>query len=113
MLTNLKRFLIHCSTKWCGTDNKFRALAESESELWDLAEELAYDNYSSFFDAQDLLEDLGYDIDDLSEEEIESILDNVDGSEYYDYTIEECEDDKEWDSFGDDYIYTVNEEENE
>lgn len=108
----MKKFIITCDTNWCGTDNKFRALAESESDLWDLAEELAYDNYSSFFDAQDLLEDLGYDIDDLSEEEIESILDNVDESEYYDYAIEECDDDEEWDSFGDGYIYTVNEEKN-
>lgn len=109
----MKKFIITCDTNWCGTDTKFRALAESESDLWDLAEELAYDNYSSFFDAQDLLEDLGYDIDDLSEEEIESILDNIDESEYYDYAIEECDDDDEWNSFEDDYIYTVNKEENE
>ena len=87
-------------------------MAESELELEDLAEELAFNNYSSFFDTQELLEDLGYDIDDLSEEEIESILDNINEAEYYDWRIAEC-DDEEWDSFGDAYIYTVNKEENE
>ena len=109
----MKKFIITCDTEWCGTESRFRALAESELELEDLAEELAFDNYSSFFDTQDLLEDLGYDIDDLSEDEIESILNNISEADYYDWKIEECEDDEEWDSFGDDYIYTVNKEENE
>ena len=39
----MKRFLIHVSTYWCGMDNTFRAVAESEMDLWDLAEQLAYD----------------------------------------------------------------------
>lgn len=42
----MKRFLIHVSTYWCGMDDTFRAVAESEMELWDLAEQLAYDNFS-------------------------------------------------------------------
>lgn len=106
----MKKFIITCDTNWCGTESRFRALAESELDLEDLAEELAFDNYSSFFDAQDILEDLGYDIDDLSEDEIESILDNISESDYYDWKIEEC-DDEEWDSFEDDYIHTVTYEE--
>lgn len=108
----LTKFIITCDTVWCGTESQFRALAESELELEGLAEELAFDNYSSFIDVQDLIEDLGYDIDDLSEE-IESILDSVDETNYYDWKIEECTDDEEWNSFEDDYIYTVNKEENE
>lgn len=108
----MKKFIITCDTQWCGTESQFRALAESESDLWDLAEELAFDNYSSFFDAQDILDDLGYDIDDLSEEEIEAILDNVDETQFYDWKIEECND-EEWDSFGDDYIHIINNKENE
>lgn len=109
----MKKFIITCDTNWCGTESRFRALAESELDLEDLAEELAYDNYSNFFDAQDILEDLGYDIDDLSEDEIESILDSINESDYYDWKIEECDDDEEWNSFEDDYIYTVNSKENE
>ena len=44
----MKRFLIHVSTYWCGMDDTFRAVAESEMELWDLAEQLAYDNFQSY-----------------------------------------------------------------
>lgn len=43
----MKRFLIHVSTHWCGEEDTFRAVAESESDLWDLAEQLAYDNFYS------------------------------------------------------------------
>lgn len=35
----MKRFLIHVSTYWCGMDDTFRAVAEDETQLWDLAEE--------------------------------------------------------------------------
>lgn len=31
----MKRFLIHVSTYWCGMDDTFRAVAESEMELWE------------------------------------------------------------------------------
>ena len=109
----MKKFIITCDTNWCGTDNKFRALAESEEDLDDLASELAYDNFYSFFDTNDILEDLGYDSEDLTDEEIDKILENVDESAYYYYDIEECDDEEEWNSFGDDYVYTVNKEENE
>lgn len=39
----MKRFLIHVDTNWCGEEDTFRAVAESEIELWDIAEQLAYD----------------------------------------------------------------------
>lgn len=41
----MKRFLIHVSTYWCGMDNTFRA--ESELELDEIADQLAYDNFQS------------------------------------------------------------------
>lgn len=31
-----------------GEEDTFRAVAESESDLWDLAEQLAYDNFYSY-----------------------------------------------------------------
>jgi hypothetical protein len=43
----MKRFLIHVSTYWCGMDNTFRAEAESELELDEIADQLAYDNFQS------------------------------------------------------------------
>lgn len=57
----MKRFLIHVSTYWCGMDDTFRAVAESEMELWDLAEQLAYDNFQSYSCENDIAEEEGYD----------------------------------------------------
>lgn len=53
----MKRFLIHVSTYWCGMDNTFRAVAESEMDLWDLAEQLAYDNFQSYSCENDIAEE--------------------------------------------------------
>lgn len=53
----MKRFLIHVSTYWCGMDNTFRAVAESEMDLWDLAEQLAYDNFQSYGCEADIAEE--------------------------------------------------------
>ena len=73
----MKRFLIHVSTYWCGMDDTFRAVAESEMELWDLAEQLAYDNFQSYSCENDIAEEEGYDPDEM----------------------EECEDDEEWNEY--------------
>lgn len=97
MSTNLKRFLIHCSTAWCGMDDTYRAVAEKEEDLWDLADQLAYDNFMSYGGSDLILED--YDTEDMSEDEIETILEDVDESDYYYASIEECEDDEEWNSY--------------
>lgn len=55
----MKRFLIHVDTNWCGEEDTFRAVAESEIELWDIAEQLAYDNFYSFGHDQDIAEEEG------------------------------------------------------
>lgn len=59
----MKRFLIHVSTYWCGMDNTFRAEAESELELYEIAEQLAYDNFQSYGCEADIAEEEGYDPD--------------------------------------------------
>ena len=104
MSTNLKRFLIHCSTAWCGMDDTFRAVAEKEEDLWELADQLAYENLMSYGGFEDILEDLGYDTEDLSSEEMEDILADIDESAYYYATIEECEDDDEWNDYAGEII---------
>lgn len=53
----MKRFLIHVSTYWCGMDDTFRAVAEDETQLWDLAEELAYQNFQSYGLDEEIAED--------------------------------------------------------
>ena len=103
----MKRFLIHCSTAWCGMDDIFRAVVEKEEDLWELADQLAYDNFMSYGGPELILDD--YDTEDLSDEEIEDILANIDESEYYGASIEECEDDEEWDSYGGEIIGEDNE----
>lgn len=102
MSTNLKRFLIHCSTEWCGMDNTFRAMAEKEEDLWELADQLAYDNFMDYGGIDLILED--YDTDDLSEEEIETIIEGINECDYYYASIEECKDDEEWNDYNDKII---------
>lgn len=61
----MKRFLIHVSTYWCGMDDTFRAVAEDETQLWDLAEELAYQNFQSYGLDEEIAEDQGYNPDEM------------------------------------------------
>lgn len=49
-------------------DSTFRAVAESETELWDLAEQLAYDNFQSYGCESDIAEEEGYDPDEMTDE---------------------------------------------
>ncbi len=79
----MKRFLIHVSTYWCGMDNTFRAEAESELELDEIAEEE------------------GYDPDEMEDSDWDKLWETVDESQYYNFTIEEFEgDDEEWEEYG-------------
>ena len=119
MSTNLKRFLIHCSTKWCGMDDTFRAVAEKEEDLWELADQLAYENFNSYGGTDLILEDY-YDTENMSEDEIETILEDVEESDYYydsndTYTYNGNFDETiESDNYSDNYIdvndYYTNEE---
>ena len=97
----MKRFLIHCSTFWCGTDNTFRVLAEQEEDILDLASDLAYDNFMAYADYDAILEELGYDHTEISDEKRDEILSEIDEGEYWYYIIEECEDDEEWNNYDD------------
>lgn len=47
----MKRFLIHVSTSWCGMDDTFRAMAENDYELDEIANQLAYENFQ-FYDCE-------------------------------------------------------------
>lgn len=95
----MKRFLIHVSTHWCGEEDTFRAVAESESDLWDLAEQLAYDNFYSYGHDQDIAEEEGYDPDEMEEGDWDKLWSRVDENAYYSSSIEECEDDEEWNEY--------------
>lgn len=94
----MKRYLIHCQTAWC--DDWYSAEAESEFDLEDIAEQLAYETFVSYCDTADILEKEGYDPDELSDEEIDSIMNNIEESSYYWYDIEEFDGtDEEFESY--------------
>lgn len=95
----MKRFLIHVDTNWCGEEDTFRAVAESEIELWDIAEQLAYDNFYSFGHDQDIAEEEGYDPDEMTDEDWDEMRSRIDETDYYSFSIEECEDDEEWNEY--------------
>ena len=74
----MKRFLIHVSTYWCGMDNTFRAEAESELELDEIADQLAYDNFQSYGCEADIAEEEGYDPDEMEDSDWDKLWETVD-----------------------------------
>lgn len=102
----MKKFLIHVSTSWCGMDDTYRAEAESEIELCDVAEQLAYDNFQSYDCDLYVAEDNGYDPDEMSDEDWDNLWDTIDESNYYSSTVEEFEgDENEWEEYGGEIVY--------
>ena len=93
----MKRFLIHVGTAWCGMDNTFRAVAENENDLYDLAQDLAYENFQSYGCEDDIAEQEGYDPDEMEGSDWDELWETVDESQYYDFSVEEFEgDEEEW-----------------
>lgn len=70
-----------------------------EMELWDLAKQLAYDNFQSYSCENDIAEEEGYDPDEMEESDWDELWSRVDESTYYSFSIEECEDDEEWNEY--------------
>lgn len=64
----MKRFLIHVSTSWCGMDDTFRAMAENDYELDEIADQLAYENFQFYDCENDIAKEFGYDPDDMEDE---------------------------------------------
>ena len=94
---NKQRFIITCTTEWCGMDSEFPALAEHESDLLEYADELAVNNLMSYMSMDDIAEDLGYNEEDYDPEEWQDLLDSIEISSYVNYTIEPFEGtDEEW-----------------
>lgn len=86
-----KKFIIIVSTNWCGEDNNFSAIADDESELWNLADELAYNNFSDFGGVNAIAEEL-FGTDDPTDEQLEEIY-KVE-TEYYSSEIEEWDEEQ-------------------
>jgi hypothetical protein len=69
-------------------DNTFRAEAESELELDEIADQLAYDNFQSYGCEADIAEEEGYDPDEMEDSDWDKLWETVDESQYYNFTIE-------------------------
>ena len=94
-----KRFLIHVSTNWCGMDQIYPAIAENESDLEELAEQLAQENFESFDLWTDVAEELGYDPNEMTDEDWDDVLDHSIW-DYCSYHIDEFnEDEDDWNNY--------------
>ena len=92
----MNKYIIHCITAWCGVYEDYSALAESESELDDIAQNLAYSLFIENDGWVDVAEECGYDTDTMTEEDWDKLYETTDEAMYYRYEIELVdEDDKE------------------
>ena len=98
----MKRFLLNVGTNWYGEDNTYAVYAESEDELYDLLDELAYENFLNFGGLEKIIEEL---YPDVKEEEYTEEMYNEAANiehEYYYGTIEEWDEtrsEEEWDDY--------------
>lgn len=108
---NKQRFIITCTTDWCGMDNEYLALADCEEDLEEYADELAVDNLMSYVSMDELAEDLGY-YEDKYEGDWQDLLDSIEPSNYVRSSIEPFEGtDEEWNELIKYYGYEENSEE--
>lgn len=97
----MKRFLIHVETEWVGTDETYRAEAESREDLYEIAEQLALENFLACGFEETIAEEHNYDPDMMTDSDWDKLWDIVDESEYYSWTIEEFKGtDEEWEEYG-------------
>lgn len=98
-MNNIKqRFIIHCTTDWCGIDNDYPALAKDESDLYDLADNLAVDNLMSYMSLDEIAEENGIIEDNYDDwEDYANDRDNIDITQYCRSNIELFDNtDEEW-----------------
>lgn len=94
------KYLIHVTTNWCGMDDTYRAISDDENKLYDIAEELAYDNFLMYDLWNSIAEEEGYDPEEMSENDWNELYDKVDESSYYGFSIEKFDgDDEEWEGY--------------
>ena len=98
----MKRFLLNVSTEWCGEENTYAAYAKSEDELYELLDELAYENFLEFGGSDKVLKELFPDVEpeDYTDEMYEEAAKI--GGEYYYGNIEEWDEtrsEEEWNDY--------------
>ena len=90
-------------------DQEYAAIAEHESDLDDVAEQLAYDNFLDNGCWVDVAEEEGYDPDEMNEDDWDTLYNQVDESAYYSFCIDEfLGTEEEWNEYAKDGIYSKN-----
>lgn len=96
----MKRFLIHVSTAWCGEEDTFRAVAENELDLYEIADALAYENFQSYGCESNVAKEWGYDPDEMEDKDWDELWEKTSECDYYSSCIEEfMGDEEEWESY--------------
>ena len=91
----MNKYIIKVDTYWCGTDQSYAAIAKSEEDLYDLAQELAYENLTSLDYINWIADELFDEYDDLTDEMLDKIYDVE--SDYYHYLITKVNEENEED----------------
>lgn len=93
----MKRWLITCDTSWCGTETIYSAIANTQEELIDIAEELSYENFNDLGGGfNSVLEELFPDEEEYTEEMENEAMDKE--HEFYSVVISEWNlPEEEWD----------------
>lgn len=93
----MKRWLITCDTSWCGTETIYSAIANTQEELIDIAENLSYENFNDLGGGfESVLEELFPDEEEYTEEMENEAMDKE--HEFYSVVISEWSlPEEEWD----------------
>lgn len=96
----MKRFIINVITNWCGMNQDYAAYAEKESDLREIAQELAENNYESYNLDNDVAESNGYNPEEMTDGDWDRLWEDVDRNDYFDYYIDEFSgSDKDWEMY--------------
>ena len=93
----MKRWLITCDTSWCGTETIYSAIANTQEELIDIAENLSYENFNDLGGGfESVLEELFPDEEEYTEDMENEAMDKE--HEFYSVVISEWNlPEEEWD----------------
>ena len=73
----MPRFFIEVSTAWCGEDQQYTAIANTEDDLYDIVDDAAYSNFMEFNGLQQIMDDEGLTEDEAIEVEHEYYFSNI------------------------------------
>lgn len=76
-MNDMKRYLIHVTTNWCGMDQDYPAIAKDESDLDEIASDLALDNFNGFGLWTEVAESEDLDPDEMTSDEWDEFIERT------------------------------------